>query len=211
MSRVSGYTLGILPEEADVRWLANLPAAELAVALPANTLAYKRPARLVAMTLPTATTLRLSLAGEDLRLGYRRDLVFDLGGELTIDMAAAQVSAMATDDGLDIDIDIAGIPTGRNIVCRLTRSQPGYLLAACEDRLYTYRGYQLWDWAYGSRIEDLLDSTAGTLQAQAEVERTLAGIRGATAPQVSVTQPLPYRFAAHVRIGEQEVDVGLPS
>ena len=207
MSRVSGHTLGVLPAAAQARWLANLPALGLNVLLPPNTLAYRRPCVLTAMTLPTATTLRLVLRGERLRLGYGRDLTLDLGGEITIDFATAAVSATPTADGLNVDVQIAGVPTGRNLTCVLTRTEPSYLLDACEDRLYSYRGFQLWDWQYGSRIEDLLDSTASQAVAQAEVERSLTGIKGATAPAITVTQPTPFRYSAHVRIAEQEVTV----
>ena len=208
-TRTSGYTFGVLPEAAEVVWAAQLPANGLSVALPPGLLTLGRPAMLTAMTLPTATTLRLSLTGAGLSLGYRRDLTLDLGGALTIHFADAVIETAATEAGLDIDLTLAGIPTGRNLRCALTRTRPSYLLQACQDRLDTYRGFQLWNWTYGSRIEDFLGTTAALADVRREFEQTFQGIAEAEIERLEVTQPDKFRYDARVSIDREEVTVGV--
>lgn len=215
MSRVSGHTLGILPQAAQTRWLATLPTGDLMVQVEAGLLAYRKACRLIGMTLPNATTLRLSVAGPaPLRPTYLRDLTLDVGVLYTAELHDAQTEWRATDDGFDLDITIPGndLPTGRPLVCQLSRTRPSYLLGACADRLNTYRGYQLWRWDYGSRIEDLIGTRAGAADVQRECVQTFTGIAQAELESVVVTETDKFRFGARVVVaGGEEADVDVPS
>lgn len=210
MSRTSGYSFGILPEAAQVQWLASLPATDLAVAAPSGLLAYGKPATLIGMTLPNATTLRLSVAGDaPLRPGYLRDLTLGMGGALTLDMQASETSWRSTPAGFDLDVTIPndGVVLGQSLVCQLTRARPDYLLDACRDRLDTYRGYQLWRWDYGSRIGDLIGTRAGARDVQRECEQAFAGIARAELEGVVVTPLDRFHFQARVQVagGEEAI------
>ena len=215
MSRTSGYSFGILPEAAEQAWLASLPATDLAVAAPSGLLAYGKPATLTGMTLPNATTLRLSVAGDaPLRPSYLRDLTLDIGDGLTLDMQAAEASWRGTPAGFELDLTVAndGVPLGQSLVCRLTRARPDYLLDACRDRLYTYRGYQLWRWGYGSRIDNLIGTRAGIRDVQEECERTFTGIAQAELEGIVVTSLDRFRFQARVQVaGGEEATVDISS
>ena len=215
MSRTSGYNFGILPEAAEQAWLASLPATDLAVAAPSGLLAYGKPATLTGMTLPNATTLRLSVAGDaPLRLGYLRNLTLDIGDALTLDMQATVTSWRGTPAGFDLDVMVANddVPLGQSLVCRLTRARPDYLLDACRDRLDTYRGYQLWRWGYGSRIDDLIGTRAGIRDVQRECEQAFAGIAQAELEGVVVTPLDRFRFQARVQlVGGEEATVDISS
>ena len=211
VTRTSGHTFGVLPAAGTVRWTATLPAPVLDVAIGADLLAYRKACRLTAMTFPNQTTLRLTVAGENLRPTYLRDLFLDVGGVYTPELRIAQPVYRRTADGMTLDFTVVSgaIPQGRALVCSLTRTRPDYFVNAVQDRVRTYRGFQLWDWAYGSRVEDFLDRPANTDGVRRELAETFTGIKRATAPEVSVSQPIPFRIIGTVKIGPAEVDLDL--
>ena len=210
-SRTSGYTLATLPEPGVVRFTASLPAAGLSVAVPANLLAYGQAVTLTGITLPSAGQVELAVSGGgDLRLAYGRDLTLDIGELVSLDFLLGRPVVNRVVGGMTVLFANTGsLPTGEPLICELRRTQPSYLLEACSDRLHTYRGYQLWRWDYGSRVNDLLDTTAGTDEVLRELRATFVDIAGAQPAEVTVESPLPYRFAGRVRVEPEEVDFDL--
>ena len=208
--RTSGYTLGPLLRADEMRFLALLPAALLSVDLPADLLAYRHPCRLTAMLTPDSRTLRLVAAGDDIRPTYLRGLYLDVGNA-TIHLLHASPTYQRTVGGMMLDLDVGEgvIQTGVNVTCRLYRTEGSYLLSACDDRLRTYRGYQLWDWAYGSRIEDLLGTLAAPSDMRSELQDTFADIQDADVSVSDVSEPTPFRYTAKVTVADEEVTLDL--
>lgn len=212
--RTDGYSLNLLYPAAAVGFTATVPAAGLAAAIPANLLAYEQPCRLTAIQQPAPGILRLVVAGHSLRPAAQRHLTLAVGEILTLDWAIALADWDRTTDGMSVDFIIpAGIiPAGVPQVFNLRRTRPSYLLDACEDRIRTYRGYQLWRWTYGSRVDDLLDTLAVTDDVRQELLVTFGDISQAEVAELRVDEPIPFRYRARVRVaGGEEAEVGISS
>ena len=205
-TRISGDTFGVLPEAARADFLALLPAAGLNVLIPSGLLAYKSPCRLTAVLLPDPETVRLVLAGDDLRLGYTRGVHLNLGA-VSLHLVDAAPTWQRSVGGITVNLSVSPglVERGEQLHCSVTRDRPSYLLQACRDRLNTYRGYQLWDWTYGTRVYDMLDTLAETNDVSRELRQTFTGITLAELSSIAVTEPEPFRYRAVVRVSGEEV------